>query len=101
MLFGPGSPGRTITYVTKKPGDTFAADLRGIVGTFGGVGGSADVTGPITADGAVTGRLGGFYERLYEFRRNASNRTAIGDGRLLIGALSGPIAFALDDWHLW
>ncbi|AOH82612.1 TonB-dependent receptor [Sphingomonas panacis] len=82
MLFGPGSPGGTINYVTKKPGDTFAADARGIVGTFDRVGTSADITAPITADGSITGRLGGFYERFDDFRRNASNRTAIGDAGL-------------------
>lgn len=82
MLFGPGSPGGTINYVTKKPSDHFAANLRGIVGTYDRIGVSGDVTGPITADGGITGRVGGFYERFDDFRRNASNRTGIGDASL-------------------
>jgi iron complex outermembrane receptor protein len=82
MLFGPGSPGGTINYVTKKPGDSFAANLRAIVGSHDRLGASGDVTGALDSEGAITGRLGGFYEKFDDFRRNASNRTAIGDAGL-------------------
>lgn len=80
MLYGPGSPGGTINYVTKKPGETFAANIRGIVGNFGRIGGSGEITGPLTADGDLTGRAGLFYENLDSFRANAGSRTLIADG---------------------
>lgn len=79
MLYGPGSPGGTINYVTKKPSDIFAADVRGIVGNFDRIGGSAEITGPLTANGAVTARGGLFYEDYDSFRVNAESKTFIGD----------------------
>lgn len=82
MLYGPGSPGGTINYVTKKPSDEFAASLRAIVGNYDRLGGSADVTGPLTADGAITARAGLFYEDYDSFRVNAGSQTLIADGGL-------------------
>jgi iron complex outermembrane receptor protein len=80
MLYGPGSPGGTINYVTKKPGDTFSANLRGIVGNYSRYGGSADVTGPLT-DG-ISARAGLFFEDYNSFRIGAESRTLIADGGL-------------------
>lgn len=82
MLYGPGSPGGTINYVTKKPSEAFDASLRAIIGNFDRFGGSADVTGPLTADGAVSARVGLFYEDYDSFRVNAGSQTLIADGGL-------------------
>jgi iron complex outermembrane receptor protein len=82
MLYGAGSPGGTINYVTKKPSDRFAGNVRGIIGTYDRIGGSADVTGPLDAAGRLSGRAALFYEDFDSYRANASSRTFIGDGGL-------------------
>lgn len=82
MLYGPGSPGGTINYVTKKPSETFSARVRAIVGNFNRYGGSADVTGPIIGDGVVSARGGLFFEDYDSFRIGAESRTFIADGGL-------------------
>ncbi|WP_260928944.1 TonB-dependent siderophore receptor [Novosphingobium sp. 9] len=82
MLYGAGSPGGTINYVTKKPQDTFAANVRAILGGRSRYGGSVDVTGPLDKDGILTGRIGGFYEDYDSYRDHASSRTLIGDAGL-------------------
>ncbi|NKF23854.1 TonB-dependent siderophore receptor [Solimonas marina] len=82
MLYGPGAPGGAVNYVTKKPSDQFAANLRAIGGDYDRYGASGDVTGPLTADRAITGRAGVFYEHYDSFRHNAQSKTWIGDGGL-------------------
>lgn len=79
MLYGPGSPGGTINYVTKKPSEAFGASLRAIVGNYDRFGGSADVTGALTADGSIAARAGLFYEDYDSFRVNAGSQTLIAD----------------------
>jgi iron complex outermembrane receptor protein len=83
MLYGPGSPGGTINYVTKKPGDEFRADIRAVAGSRSRYGGSAEVTGPIVGD-VVTARAGLFFEDYNHFRVNAKSRTLIADGGLKV-----------------
>ncbi|MCI4591902.1 TonB-dependent siderophore receptor [Sphingobium sp. BYY-5] len=82
MLYGAGSPGGTINYVTKKPSETFAANIRAIAGGRSRYGGSGDVTGALDASGAISGRLGLVYEDFDSYRVNASSRTIIADGGL-------------------
>ena len=82
MLYGPGAPGGTINYVTKKPSETFSANLRGIVGNYDRYGASGDITGSLTEDGRIAGRAGLFYEHFDDFRRHAESRTLIADGGL-------------------
>jgi iron complex outermembrane receptor protein len=82
MLFGPGQPGGTINYVTKKPSETFSANLRAIAGTYSRYGASGDVTGALNASGSIAGRVGAFYEKFDDFRRNAGSETSIGDAGL-------------------
>lgn len=82
MLYGPGSPGGAVNYVTRKPSDTFSAQLRGIIGNYSRNGASADVTGPLDSSGIVDGRLGVFYEDYDSYRAHASSRTKVGDGGL-------------------
>lgn len=87
MLYGPGSPGGTINYVTKKPQDEFAANVRGVLGNFDRIGASADVTGPLTE--GVSARAGLFYEDYDSFRVNAASETLIADGGLKFGIADG------------
>ena len=46
-LYGILDPGGVINVVTKKPEDTFSADLYGSLSSFGGSSAGFDVTGPI------------------------------------------------------
>ena len=79
MLYGPGSPGGTINYVTKTPDDVFAAEITGVVGNYDRIGVSGEVTGPIDTAGRFTVRAGGFYEERDSFRVNAGSENLIGD----------------------
>lgn len=80
MLYGPGAPGGVFNYVTKKPEDTFSAEVSAVVGTEDRYGGSAEITGPLI--GNLAGRAGLFYEQRDTFRFNASSETLIADGGL-------------------
>ncbi|RIV88166.1 TonB-dependent siderophore receptor [Aurantiacibacter xanthus] len=82
MLYGPGAPGGTINYVTKKPSETFSANLRGIVGNYDRYGASGDITGSLTSDGGIAGRASLFYEHYDEFRDHAESKTFVADGGL-------------------
>lgn len=82
MLYGPGAPGGTINYVTKKPSETFSANLRGIGGNYDRYGASGDITGSLTSDGSIAGRAGLFYEHFDDFRVHAESKTFIADGGL-------------------
>ncbi|MFC0686895.1 TonB-dependent siderophore receptor [Novosphingobium clariflavum] len=82
MLYGAGSPGGTINYVTKKPSDQFAANMRAIVGGRNRYGGSFDVTSPLDKDGVMSARAGLFYEDYDSYRAHASSRTLVADGGL-------------------
>jgi iron complex outermembrane receptor protein len=79
MLYGPGSPGGTINYVTKTPGDVFAGEVTGVLGNYDRIGASGAVSGPIDAAGRFTFRAGGFYEERESFRINAGSENLIGD----------------------
>lgn len=82
MLYGAGSPGGTINYVTKKPKETFEANTRLIVGGRNRYGASGDVTGPLDANGIFDYRAGLFYEDYDSYRDHASSRTFVADGGL-------------------
>jgi iron complex outermembrane receptor protein len=78
MLYGPGSPGGTINYVTKAPSDTFGAQVTAVAGNYNRRGGSMEITGPIVAE-RLSGRVGLFYEDRDSFRRNAESEALTGD----------------------
>jgi iron complex outermembrane receptor protein len=84
MLYGSGSPGGTINYVTKKPSDVFGGNVRLIGGGRNRYGGSADVTGPLDAAGDITARAGLFYEDMSSYRDKASSRTFVGDAGMAV-----------------
>lgn len=79
MLYGPGSPGGTINYVTKTPEDVFSAEITGVLGNYDRRGVSGEATGPLDPAGRVTYRAGGFYETRDNFRVNAGFENIIGD----------------------
>jgi len=79
MLYGPGAPGGLFNYVTKKPTEDFAAELRGIYGSEGRKGGSLEINGALPVDGTAA-RLGVFYEDRNTARTNSGSETIIYDG---------------------
>lgn len=62
-LFGQEGLGGTINLVTKMPRKQFAAELRGAYGEDEYAVGQFDVTGPLAAGGALSGRITGEIER--------------------------------------
>ncbi len=79
MLYGPGSPGGMINYVSKTPSNVFAGEVKGVIGDYDRVGVSGEVTGPVDRAGRITARAGVFYEERDSFRVNAGSRNLIGD----------------------
>lgn len=80
MLYGPGAPGGLFNYVTKKPSDTFEAEVSAVAGTESRYGASGEISGPLM--GALSGRAGLFYEDRDTFRTHAASETFIADGGL-------------------
>lgn len=91
MLYGPGAPGGLFNYVTKKPDDTFEAEVSGVVGTEGRSGGSGEINIPLGNGFAARGAV--FYEDRGTFRFNAASRTFIADAGLSYDA--GPVQIIL------
>jgi len=79
MLYGPGAPGGLFNYVTKKPTEEFAAEVRGIYGSEGRKGGSFEINGALPVEGTAA-RLGVFYEDRNTPRENTGSETTIYDG---------------------
>jgi iron complex outermembrane receptor protein len=82
MLYGPGSPGGLINYVTKTPEDERSLEAKLVYGDQGRRGASVEASGPLTGDGRVLGRVGAFYERMEPFRFNTDSETGIYDAGL-------------------
>ncbi|MDX2224999.1 MAG: TonB-dependent siderophore receptor, partial [Rhodospirillaceae bacterium] len=80
MLYGPGAPGGLINYVTKTPGDSFAATAAAVAGNHDRWGASGEATGPL-GDGTAV-RAGAFFERQEPFRANTRDKTFLLDGGL-------------------
>ena len=83
MLYGPGSPGGVFNYVTKVPTEELSAQVSGVFGTEGRYGGSAEINGPLAANG-LSGRIGLFYENQDGPRRNASEESIIFDAGVTV-----------------
>lgn len=67
LFQGAGDPGGTINLVRKRARDTFAASGVLSAGSWDRYYAEADVTGPLSADGKVRGRLVAAYERRRSF----------------------------------
>lgn len=82
MLYGASAPGGMINYVTKKPSEQFAANVRVMTGTYDRLGASGEITGALESSGTLTGRLGAFYERYDTVQRFTRNESTMLDGGL-------------------
>ncbi|MEQ8559194.1 MAG: TonB-dependent siderophore receptor [Henriciella sp.] len=62
VLYGQGSPGGIVNYVSKTPKDTFGGELQAEIGNFDRYEVAGDVTGPVAGtDGKLQFRLVGLY----------------------------------------
>ncbi|XEY01665.1 TonB-dependent receptor [Tistrella bauzanensis] len=68
ILYGALEPGGIVNYVTKRPQDVAAASVEQQVGTDRLLRSSADLTGPLTADGDLLYRLNLAYTDAGSFR---------------------------------
>jgi len=57
VLYGVADAGGVVNVATKAPTRDFQASLSGSAGSYDRLGASADVSGPLTAGGDVSGRL--------------------------------------------
>jgi outer membrane receptor for ferric coprogen and ferric-rhodotorulic acid len=62
LLSSTGNPSATINFVRKRPGREVAASASLLYGSFDQIRGDADVSVPLTANGAIRMRLVGAYE---------------------------------------
>lgn len=74
-LYGRGQPGGLINIVTRRPSDTFEADGSVQGGSYGFWRGEGSVSGPIDADGTLTGRLTGALQTEEGFRDERGRST--------------------------
>ncbi len=82
-LYGRGQPGGLINIVTRQPSDVFEADASAQVGSFGFWRGEGSVSGPLNADGSLTGRLTGALQTEKGFRdERADSDRQFGSGVL-------------------
>ncbi len=76
-LFGGGEPGGLINYVTRSPGDEFAATVSGVAGNYDLFGARGEITGPVDEDGKFLMRLGAAYENTDTFRFNTEKEDIV------------------------
>ncbi len=57
IMTGTGNPSAVINYIRKRPTRTFQADVTAGYGSWNNVRLTADVSGPLNADGTVAGRF--------------------------------------------
>ena len=69
-LFGRNAASGAISIVTARPSSTFNGYADVNVGNYAAVIARGSVTGPITKDGSLLGRLSGFYERHEGYTKN-------------------------------
>jgi iron complex outermembrane receptor protein len=62
VLYGQGSPGGVVNYVSKTPRETFGGEIQGEIGNFDRYEVAGDITGPVEGtNGALSYRLVGLY----------------------------------------
>ncbi|WP_343685634.1 TonB-dependent siderophore receptor [Asticcacaulis sp.] len=57
MMTGTGNPSATLNYIRKRPTKDFRADVSASYGTWDTLRLTGDVSGPLNAEGTVTGRF--------------------------------------------
>lgn len=74
LLSGSGEPGGAINLVRKRPTDEFRFEGAVGVGSWDNYRLEADVSGPLTQDGALRGRLVGVYQDKNQFYTQGKNK---------------------------
>lgn len=82
LMTGDGAFGGTVNLIRKRPTHEFQASVRGSAGSWDTYRAEADVSGPLTADGSLRGRMVAAYKDGNSFR---DNRTS--DNSLFYGTL--------------
>ena len=62
LMTGAGDPSATVNLIRKRPTKVFKASLSGAAGSWDSYRGEGDISGPLTADGAVRGRFVGAWQ---------------------------------------
>jgi iron complex outermembrane recepter protein len=78
-LFGRNAAAGAISITTKKPMPTFGAELYGEVGDYDAFTMRGNVTGPLTKDGSLLGRVSIGYRRRGAFTENLAGGSDPGD----------------------
>lgn len=74
LLQGSGDPGGTINFVRKRAQDSFGFNARALIGSWQHYYGEADVTGPLSEDGRLRGRLVASYLDRHYFTSSAEKQ---------------------------
>lgn len=74
LLQGAGDPGGTVNFVRKRAQDTFGFQAKTMVGSWNNNYAEADVTGPLSDDGKLRGRLVAAYQDRDYFTDHAYSR---------------------------
>jgi len=82
LLQGSGDPGGTINFVRKRAQDTFGFNAKTSIGSWNNYYGEMDVTGPLSADGRLRGRLVSSYQDRHYFTDYAWTREPLLYGTL-------------------
>lgn len=62
LMTGSGDPSATVNLIRKRPTEAFQASISGALGSWDSYRSTADIAGPLTADGRLRGRLVGVYQ---------------------------------------
>ncbi|MDF3841797.1 TonB-dependent siderophore receptor [Pseudomonas citronellolis] len=73
LMQGAGNPAAAINLVRKRPTPTFQASIQGSAGTWDRYRTDVDLSGPLTDNGAVRGRLVTAYQTQGSFRDSLDN----------------------------
>ncbi|HVJ02742.1 MAG TPA: TonB-dependent siderophore receptor [Sphingomonas sp.] len=80
LLSSTGNPSATINLVRKRPGREFAASASLLYGSFDQIRADADVSVPLTANGAIRARVVGAWEDKDSYLDRYHSERAIGYG---------------------
>ena len=82
VLQGSGDPGGTLNLVTKKPHDKLGFTGSVSAGRWNNYRATADLTGPLIADGSVRGRVAAAWQDRDTFVDRNANRRTVGYGTI-------------------
>lgn len=102
LLSGPGTPSATVNMIRKKPTAEVAASVSAQAGSWDNYRAEVDVSGPLTADGGVRGRVVGAYQdtQSYIDRQQATKQVFYGIVEAdLTASLTGRLGFEYQDFE--